>query len=408
MLGFVQIVAKTAGSTIGTSPVSDSLKRRRRAAAAALNKPAVASYAGHLDLETTSFIRSVLDAGGCGRKAIEPKPHIQRFALCMALTVNWGTRLASQDEQLFKEIVDVEKGIVSTRDRTQNMMDYIPLLRLMPFSSKAKQAKDWRERRDVYLAKFDRELRDQIEKGTHKPSIQANAILDPENKLSREELTSISISIIQGGNDTVSGTLDWSIAFLAQHPEIQDRALREIREKHGENDILGPASEDRKLPYLSALVRECLRYFTVLRLALPRSTTQDITYNKLRIRKGSTIWLNAWACNMDPALWSDPFVFRPERWYEKPEAALFTYGLGYRMCTGYWLANRELELFLMRLISCFEILLSDGENVDVVNGGENASAGGRSPRRYSVFFKPRDEAKLREALGKKETELGLT
>lgn len=367
----------------------------------------MASYSGHLDLETTSFVKAVLEAGAGGEKAVEPKPHIQRFALCMALTVNWGTRLASQDEKLFREIVEVEKGIVSTRDRTQNMMDYIPMLRLMPFSSKAKKAKDWRERRDVYLAKFDRELRDQIEKGTHKPSIQANAILDPENKLSREELTSVSISIIQGGNDTVSGTLDWSIAFLAQNPDIQDRALAEIREHYSEDDNLGPATGDKNLPYLSALVRECLRYFTVLRLALPRSTTQDITYNNLRVRKGSIIWLNAWACNMDTALWSDPFVFRPERWFEQPDAPLFTYGLGYRMCAGYQLANRELELFLMRVISCFRILPGDGEKVDNVNGGENASAGGRSPRKYTVFFKPRDEQILREALAKKEAELGL-
>lgn len=372
-----------------------------------MNKPAVASYAGHLDLETTSFVKSVLEAGDGGRRAIEPKPFIQRFALCMALTVNWGTRLASQDEQLFREIVEVERGIVSTRDRTQNLMDYIPLLRLMPFSSKKRQAKDWRRRRDVYLAKFDRQLRDQIEKGMQKPSIQANAILDPENKLSKEELTSISISIIQGGNDTVSGTLDWSIAFLAQHPEIQDRALKEIREHFGEDDMLGPATEDKKLPYLSALVRECLRYFTILRLALPRSTTQDITYDNRRIRKGSTIWLNAWACNMDAELWSDPFVFRPERWFEQPDAPLFTYGLGYRMCAGYQLANRELELFLMRVISCFEIVPRDGEVVDNVNGGENASAGGRSPRKYSVFFKPREEKGLREALKKKATELDM-
>ena len=349
----------------------------------------------------------MLEAGDTGRNAIEPKPHIQRFALCMALTVNWGTRLASQDEKLFREIVEVEKGIVSLRDRTSNMQDYIPLLRLTPFSSKARKAKDWRERRDVYLAKFDRELREQIEKGTYKPSIQANAMLDPDNKLTKDELTSISISIIQGGNDTVSGTLDWSIALMGQHPEVQERALTEIRETYATENVLGPASEDKKLPYLSALARVCLRYFTVLRLALPRLTTQETTYNSLRIAKGSSIWINAWACNMDFDLWPDPFVFRPERWIEQPDAPLFTYGLGYRMCAGYHLANREVELFLMRVISCFEILPGEGEKIDNVNGGENASAGGRSPKKYSVFFRPREENQLRKALEEKEVELGM-
>lgn len=40
------------------------------------------------------------------------------------------------------------------------------------------------------------------------------------------------------------------------------------------------------------------RYFTVLRLGLPRLSTRDITYNGTVIPKGTTFFLNAWACNM--------------------------------------------------------------------------------------------------------------
>jgi hypothetical protein len=61
----------------------------------------------------------------------------------------------------------------------------------------------------------------------------------------------------------------------------------------------------------------------------------------------------------------------------------------------------------MRVISCFEILPGEGEKIDNVNGGENASAGGRSPKKYSVFFRPRNENQLRKALEEKEVELGM-
>ena len=40
------------------------------------------------------------------------------------------------------------------------------------------------------------------------------------------------------------------------------------------------------------------RYYTVLRLALPRTSTKDITYEGKLIPKGSVFFLNAWACNM--------------------------------------------------------------------------------------------------------------
>lgn len=40
------------------------------------------------------------------------------------------------------------------------------------------------------------------------------------------------------------------------------------------------------------------RFFTVLRLALPRTSIKDITYNGIVIPKGTVFFLNAWACNM--------------------------------------------------------------------------------------------------------------
>lgn len=47
-----------------------------------------------------------------------------------------------------------------------------------------------------------------------------------------------------------------------------------------------------------SLVRECLRYYTVLHLALPRASVKDIAYNGIRIPKGTVVYLNALACNM--------------------------------------------------------------------------------------------------------------
>ena len=102
---------------------------------------------------------------------------------------------------------------------------------------------------------------------------------------------------------------------------------------------------------------------------------------------------------LDSALWpNDAHIFRPERWLEKPDAPLFTYGLGYRSCTGISLASRLLYLFFVRLIAGFEI--SAGSEIDAhpVSGCKSAEDLVSSPRRYTVVFKPRDEARLTEAL----------
>lgn len=293
-----QVLSNTAGTTIGTSPYSDSLKRRRKGAASALNRPSVQTYVSHLDIESKDFIKELYDYGKGGSLGVDPMPMIQRLSLSLSLTLNWGIRMDSQKSDLFHEITHVEEEISRFRSTTGNLQDYIPLLRLNPFNFGSAKAREMRDRRDVYLTALNKGLDDRIANGTHKPCIQANVILDKEAKLNKDELTSISLTMLSGGLDTITTLVAWSIGLLAQRPDIQDKAHKAIEEFYGTKQPLCDALDDQKCKYIVALVRECLRYYTVLRLALPRASIKDIEYKGIRIPKGSIFFLNAWACNM--------------------------------------------------------------------------------------------------------------
>ncbi|KAK6207318.1 hypothetical protein LQW54_007276 [Pestalotiopsis sp. IQ-011] len=269
-----KLVSDTSGTTIGSSPYSESLKRRRKGAASALNRPSVATYVQHLDVESKDFISELYTYGKAGNEPVYPMPMIQRLSLSLALTLNWGTRMGSQKEDLFHEITHVEEEISRFRSTTGNLQDYIPLLRILPFNTHSAKAKEMR--------KFY---------GDDKP------VCDSEN--------------------------------------------------------------DQQCAYIVALDRESLRYYTVLRLALPKCSIRDVVYNGVTIPKGTVVFLNSWACNMDDETWSDPEVFRPERYLDRPEAPMFTYGMGYRMCAGSLLANRELYLVYMRLLNSFRVEKDD-------------------------------------------------
>ncbi|KAF2829580.1 cytochrome P450 [Ophiobolus disseminans] len=395
---FHKVLSNTAGTTIGTSPFNDSLKRRRKGAASALNKPSIATYIDHLDLETKDFVKDGFESGKAGTVGVDPMPMIERLSLSLALTLNWGTRMGSRHDPMFHEICDVEAAISKFRSTTGNLQDYIPVLRLNPLSGGTKAAKEYRQRRDVYLTKLNKDLDDRMEKGIHKPCIQANIIQDKEAALNKEELTSISLTMLSGGLDTITTLVQWSVALLAQRKDIQDKAIKEIRKLYSDEEPLADADDDQKCAYIVALVRECLRFYTVLRLALPRATVKDVMYEGKLIPAGSTIYLNAWACNMDPQVWSDPDTFRPERWLEQPDAPLFTYGLGYRMCAGSLLANRELYLVFLRMLNSFEIVQDSEVDVHPVRGSADPTSLVTMCRHYKVVFKPRNEAALREAL----------
>ncbi|KAF2268722.1 cytochrome P450 phenylacetate hydroxylase-like protein [Lojkania enalia] len=397
---FHKVLSNTAGTTIGTSPFNESLKRRRKGAASALNKPSIATYIDHLDVETKDFVKEGFENGQSGKFGVDPMPMIQRLSLSLSLTLNWGTRMGSRHDPMFEEITEVEEAISKFRSTTGNLQDFIPILRLNPFSFGTTKAKEMRSRRDVYLNRLNKDLDDRMEKGIHKPCIQANVIKDKEAALNKEELTSISLTMLSGGLDTITTLVQWSIALLAQRPDIQKKAIEAIREYYTDKEPLCDAQDDQKCAYVAALVRECLRYYCVLRLALPRATVKDIFYEGKLIPAGSTIYLNAWACNMDPKVWRDPEVFRPERWLEQPDAPLFTYGLGYRMCAGSLLANRELYLTYLRMLNSFEISPDSEVDTHPVKGSADPTSLVTMSKHYKVIFKPRNEAVLREALRK--------
>ncbi len=253
------VLSNTAGTTIGTSPYSDSLKRRRKGAASALNRPAIQTYVPHLDVESKDFVAELLTYGKGGDQPVDPLPMIQRLSLSLALTLNWGIRMDNQENALFDEITHVEEEVSRFRSTTGNLQDYIPLLRLNPFSFGSTRAREMRDRRDVYLKALNKGLEERMEKGTHKPCIQANVILDEEAKLSNEELTSISLTMLSGGLDTVTTLLQWSCALLAQRPDIQEKAHRAINELYSVDQPLCDVLDDQKCSYIVALVRECLR-----------------------------------------------------------------------------------------------------------------------------------------------------
>lgn len=179
-------IANRPGFTIGTSPWDESCKQRRKAAATALNRPAVQTYMPIIDLESYISLSELLADGRNGEVDIDPIAYFQRFALNTSLTLNYGTRIDGKvDDELLQEICDTERAISNFRSTSNNWQDYIPLLRWLP--GKSQDANEWRERRDKYLTLLLGKLKKQIANGTDMPCITGNILKDPEAKLNESK-----------------------------------------------------------------------------------------------------------------------------------------------------------------------------------------------------------------------------
>lgn len=192
---FHSVVSSSEGFTIGTSPWDESCKARRKAAATALNRPAVQSYMPIIDYECTKSIKEMLINSDGGKNDVDPAPYFARFALSTSLTLNYGERIDGNiDDALLQEITHVEREISNFRSTANNWADYIPLLRLMPGGTS--KALDYKKRRAVYMYRLIDMLKKRIAEGTDVPCITGNVLKDPEAKLNagKSSVTTILIS----------------------------------------------------------------------------------------------------------------------------------------------------------------------------------------------------------------------
>lgn len=317
-----------AVTSIGTSPWDDSCKRRRKLAAGALNRPRVESYAPILNMEAREFLKDLYEECCRGSVDLDFRPAVRRFALNLSLTLNYGTRASNvkslEDDPLFSEIIYVESEISKLRDTGKNYTNYIPLLRywepiasvLGLQSTPKNHAGDIGRRRLEYNDVLLSRLKDEIGLGKDKPCIQGAVLKDPEAAtLTREELISVSLSMMAvsssynqtgsscqtcpdmfQGADSNQPTLAWAILLLAHRPDIQDKAYAAIQDA----GVLQQSSNtfaSTKIDYIDALTKEISRYFVVLRLALPKATYADATWESATIPANTLVFLNSWSCN---------------------------------------------------------------------------------------------------------------
>ncbi|OQD84500.1 hypothetical protein PENSOL_c118G05206 [Penicillium solitum] len=402
---FHNVLSGSEAFTIGTSPWDDSCKRRRKAAATAVNRPSVASYMPLIDLESLVSIRELVNQVRGKKDQVDLNPYalFQRLALNLSLTLGYGFRIdGDSGDELLTEIVNVERGISTLRSTSNNWQDFVPMLRILAKGNDI--AADLRVRRDKYLEFLLKRLKDQIAQGTDKPCITGNIMKDPEYKLDHAEIKSICLTMIAGGLDTTPACIQFGTAMLSgpQGPELQKKLLDEIKKVYPNNDAWQKCLVEEKLEYMSAFCKEVLRFWTVIPMSLPRVSVKDMDYKGALIPAGTTFLMNAWAADYDTDHYESPQTFIPERFINMAEGSgtlHFAFGAGSRMCTGSHLAMREMYVTFVRLVIALEVLpAKDPFRRPILSGPleGNANPSGLSiePKDFDLGFKIRDEKLL--------------
>ncbi|KAJ3704710.1 hypothetical protein LUZ61_008415 [Rhynchospora tenuis] len=199
----------------------------------------------------------------------------------------------------------------------------------------------------------------------HKDFLDSLLELHAENKIDLKVIRAYFMDIFGAGAHTSSVVLEWAMAELLHNPDKMSKVISELRENIGSKQV--EETDITKLPYLQAVVKETMRKHPVAPLLLPHIVSEKgVELGGYAIPKGAQVMVNVYAIGRDPTVWSEPEIFRPERFLESKldfrghDFELIPFGSGRRTCAGLPLVTRMLPLFLATLLQAFEWRLPDG------------------------------------------------
>ena len=176
------------------------------------------------------------------------------------------------------------------------------------------------------------------------------------------KLHSIGFVFVQdmfgAGVETTSTTLGWAMSELLRHPHAIKKMQEEIDSVVGQHRKV-KESDLATMKYLHCVVKEALRLYPAVPLALPHESLQAVTVGGYYIPKKTTVMVNLWAKGRDPNVWGiDASEFKPERFMEdehmnltgQSDFSMIPFSAGRRGCPGASMAIPTIELAVARLV----------------------------------------------------------
>uniref|UniRef100_A0A0G7ZNY6 Cytochrome P450 CYP750A27v1 n=1 Tax=Picea glauca TaxID=3330 RepID=A0A0G7ZNY6_PICGL len=327
--------------------------------------------------EVSAMIRSIWEESESGRFAV----NVTEAIYASLANILW--RILARKKFSDNDLGTDGKGFtdlvreVSTAVGSLNIGDFVPYLDWLDLQGIKRSLKQANTRFDAFAEKMIDEhvnaratTNGQAEAESHVKDF-IDVLLEMagtdkmEAKVKRETIKAVTYELFSAGMDTSANALEWAMSELLRHPHVMKKLQEEIESAVGQHGIV-KESDLATMKYLQCVVKETLRLYPSLPLALPHESVEAVTVGGYYIPKKTMVIMNLWAIGRDPDVWgADASEFNPERFLRVEEHAMdlsggqsdfrmLPFGAGRRSCPGSAMAILTVEFALAQLLHTFD------------------------------------------------------
>uniref|UniRef100_A0ACD5WEG2 Uncharacterized protein n=1 Tax=Avena sativa TaxID=4498 RepID=A0ACD5WEG2_AVESA len=348
------------GGSMSASPLGDYFRLvRRNLHSQALQPSRIRLFAPARKRVCDALVASLRrdrDGGASQSQGIVTvRPLLARCLFDLLMCMTFGVRIG---QEALDEMQQMQFKISEAISR-------FPVLSIFQPITKRLQRKRWawhvalRERQKELMLPLIRTPRDG---GTpcYADSLLELRVAEEEGRpLTDDEMVSLCSEFMIASLDTSVALLEWIMAEIVNHPDVQAKLYEEVRSKPelGDDDLRG-------MPYLKAVVLEGLRLRPTGHLVFPHGVQSDTELGGYMVPKDADINFLVADFGLDETVWTAAREFRPERFMENhdvditgtKEFKMVPFGAGRRMCPGYVLAILHAQYFVGSLVREFQWL----------------------------------------------------
>ncbi|KIK65853.1 hypothetical protein GYMLUDRAFT_38332 [Collybiopsis luxurians FD-317 M1] len=183
-----------------------------------------------------------------------------------------------------------------------------------------------------------------------------------QDRPSRKSLVEEAITLVGAGSGSTSTACTVGTFYFLKNQSVREKITHELHEAWPDKSKAINFTVLEKLPYLTAFIKETLRFTPGIIHPLPRMTGGKTTViGSWEVPPGTSVEMSILFMHMNPDVFPDPHAFNPDRWLAKDiddmTEDLVPFTKGPRICLGMQLALCELYLIFANIFRKLNLAL---------------------------------------------------